>query len=422
MKKIVFLLLICFTITPKIVQASSIEVYTFTDYEIRLESFWENGAFGYNIDKIGKDPFSRQLLYEDSQFYIHGIKEIDHNHVLYGYIHQPGGDTYYEGFVVVLNQNGEEILKRTYDFGFEEDINGIEVMDGALGIVISMVQENEQEQYDFVQSKVLLVDFTYETMKEFDIFHEIKNISSTDNLLLLDFDNDGTNDLGIQNTSQILYADEPLSIQSDNVFNNTTYIPFLNTAFLNNQLVENGVLITSPGNYSLKYNNVLYTFTVVPEVMGVEDNGVYTKTVTPLFYAKNAYLNGELFVSGENISEVGHYDLVIKGVGNYEKTLSFTILSDIKGIVNNGIYNTPVDLSFSGNGYLNNVFINSPYTISKPGDYLLTIKGKNNYTEQYSFTINDMDNSFSFVNFLKQYDLYILAITLISGFVVLKKK
>ena len=94
----------------------------------------------------------------------------------------------------------------------------------------------------------------------------------------------------------------------------------------------------------------------------------------------------------------------------------------MQGIVNNGKYTDEVQITFNGDGYLNNGYVTSPLIISEKGEYLLQVKGEGGYSEQYAFTIEQDLESLTFASFLRDYDLIIFGITLISGFIVLKKK
>jgi hypothetical protein len=60
--------------------------------------------------------------------------------------------------------------------------------------------------------------------------------------------------------------------------------------------------------------------------------------------------------------------------------------------------------------------------VDEPGDYILTIEGENAYKESYFFTIEPPDEGHSLLDFLRQYDIAILGVTVIAGLLVLKKK
>ncbi len=206
------------------------------------------------------------------------------------------------------------------------------------------------------------------------------------------------------------------------MFTGSIYIPFLNEALLNNTPVANGVFIDQPGYYELLWNEQQFSFTVDPIIEGVEDGAVYSSPIRPKVSSGSLMLDTKRFISGQLIDRPGNYRLLINGVEGYIKTLQFTITSNMQGIVNNGKYTDEVQITFNGDGYLNNGYVTSPLIISEKGEYLLQVKGEGGYSEQYAFTIEQDLESLTFASFLRDYDLIIFGITLISGFIVLKKK
>ena len=80
-------------------------------------------------------------------------------------------------------------------------------------------------------------------------------------------------------------------------------------------------------------NESTVTFTIdktPPEVTGVENNGKYTNSVTPIVKDNNnkvmATLNGEPFVSGTTISAKGEYELIVKDEAGNEVIFKFSIV------------------------------------------------------------------------------------------------
>jgi hypothetical protein len=186
--------------------------------------------------------------------------------------------------------------------------------------------------------------------------------------------------------------------------------------------VEHGVRIDFPGHYILQYDGFDYQFTVEPTISGVDDLASYNEPVTPFITSGKLFLNDDLFVSGSTISDPGYYELTIQGINGYQKVISFTITSHLSGVVHNQTYQEPVEMTFNGTGYLNNGFITSPFRVEDPGEYVLTIEGKNTYKETYYFAIMEPPKAYTMMDFLRQYDLVILGVTIVGGLLVLKKK
>lgn len=422
MKRVVFLLLVLGCWKGTTIGAASTHVFTFVDYEIRVQETYDAGTYSYILEKIGKDPFSRTLGYPSSRIHINSIIEVNGNHVIYGYIHRDGQASYYDGFLTVLSPAGEELNMILFDEDREEDVRAVYQMEGMLFVALRISEMNDLERYDFLRFDVIALDHQYEIIGTKEIYQEVESMLATDRMLLLNFDHDESYDIGVTTTLETISTSTPLPIATDTVYVDHVYIPFLNEALINQSVAENGAYLDYPGQYNLRYDGFTYTFTIVPEVTGVEDGGVYNDAVTPIISAGQVYLNQDLFVSGSVISEPGDYELNIKGVNGFTQTFQFTITSNLEGVIHNGQYTNPVEVSFLGNGYLNNGFITSPYFVEDPGEYILTIHGKNEYRETYYFTIEEPPANYTLLDFLKQYDLILLGITLVSGFLILKKK
>jgi hypothetical protein len=404
------------------VDAATTHTYQFDEYEIRATTTVVDGNRGYELTKIGKDPFSLLFTYPESTLHINHITEIDGNHVIYGYIHYSDADTYYEGFMTILSPSGEELDHIIYDYDTDEDVRYIHVMDSVILVAVSSLEKNDRDQYDFLKYTIHAYDYNYTSLETFDVYEEIEAFYPADTMLLFNFNYDSMYDLGITTNLELIYPNTPLAIEPDQQFIDQVTIPFLNRAFLNDREVFHGVHITTPGYYELKYDGYTYLFEVVPSISGVQDGGVYDEPITPIISSGRVYLDHDLFVSGTTISEPGEYQLVIQGQGGYQEQVSFTITTNIEGITHNNTYEQPVELSFNGTGYLNNGYITSPYIVEEPGEYMLRIEGENEYRETYFFTIDNPSPQYTLIDFLKQYDLAILGVTLLSGFLILKKK
>ncbi len=170
------------------------------------------------------------------------------------------------------------------------------------------------------------------------------------------------------------------------------------------------------------YNGYTYRFVVEPIVTGVTDNEVYLETVTPVIKTGKAYLNNDLYVSGTPITEPGNYTLKVDGLNNYEKIYNFSINSSVTGILNNQVYDNDVQIEFEGEGYLNNTFIESPYTVTDDGEYLLKIRGEGNYLETYYFSVEKAEEETTVIDYVQKYDVVFLGVVVIVGGIILKKK
>ncbi len=422
MKKVVFLLLLTISLSFQLTNAASIQVFTFPSYEIQLTRIRVDGNLGYDLEKIGELPFSKRLIYQNSDITITDIVDISNQILLYGYIHKTeNNNSYYDGLLIVLDYFGNEVNKIVYDYQNEEDVKQVLYVDPIIFIHLRSSQMNEREEYDFLKDEIIAIDKEFQLLEKYSFFTEIKYITTNNQMLLIDVDNDSIFDRGITTNLEEISNDK-IFLENNDFFQGEIFIPFLNSAKLNDKPVENGVYINQPGNYLLEINKQQYNFIVDPLIEGVENNQTYNKSISPQISSGSLMLGTKRFVSGDKIEKPGNYQLIINGVGGYIKIINFTITSNLKGVVNNGQYVGDVEITFNGEGYLNNGFVTSPLTIKKPGDYILQIKGEGGYVEQYTFSVTEEESTLTFASFLQDYDIIIFAITVISGYLVLKKK
>ena len=254
MKKVVFLLVLFIGLNSQQTHASTTEIYQFDDYQIQLTYTSDNQSNrGYELAKIGSNPFSTMLFYEHSDIRIADVLEIDGNHVFYGYIHQDDQPTYYDGFMVVLSPSGEEIDRKIIDYELLEEIIHVFPMDNVIMVVLSTSTTDERRSYIFDHYTVISYSYNYEMIDDFDIFEDIKSFEASPYLLILNRDYDQFHDVALTRDFQLLDAYDVLPIETNQEFTEFVYIPFLNQAILNNEIIENGIFLDYPGKYRLQY-------------------------------------------------------------------------------------------------------------------------------------------------------------------------
>jgi|LGOV01.1.fsa_nt_gb hypothetical protein len=425
MKKAVFLFLFLgFFISPKGVNASMNDrIFEFPEYEFRLTYFArEDRSRGYHLEKLGSNPFAFDLIYEDTWIIINGIEEINGNHVFYGNIHVFGEETFYDTFILVLSSSGAEIYKQVIDYGDLESVYNVVEIDNLILVHSKGFYESEMEEIEFEVNYFTTYDYDFNMIDEIETYENYKFVDNTDRLYLFSLDYDEEIEGALTSDLNIIRQFDSLVIASNEVFTNSITIDFLNSAVLNDEVIYNGIIINYPGNYSLLYNDFLYEFQVVPEVTGIEDDAIYNNPVTPLISSGNIYLNNDLYISGTEISAPGNYTLQIMGTNGYLEEYDFTITSNMSGILHNQTYSEPVEIVFSGNAYLNNSYIESPYVISEDGEYILKMQGENNYLETFYFNIEKPEEETSLISFVQKFDVVFLGVVVIGGGLILKKK
>ena len=426
MKKTVFLLcLIIFTL-PNITVNSygNNETYSFDNYDIIISDYTLNGNRGISIEKTGINPFYTVVDNEGEYYIINGVIKTDIHYIVYGGIHLNGNETYYDSMFIVFDQLGNLVEKTTIyidEFDDLEEIVGAYLIDNIL-IFHNIKTTDDGMEYHFVTNYFTSYDLSLNLIDTIEISNDIKKITSNDKYILLNYEYDNDYNCAIRDDLSILLPTDIIDIENNQVFIDEVSIEFLNRALLNDKIVSNGVTIDYPGNYKLVHNNFEYNFVVKPKVSGVVDNIITNEGVSPVISAGNIMLNNDIFVSDTEINYPGNYTLSIKGINNYFDNYNFTITSDMEGITNNHIYYEDVTVTFNGEGYLNNQFIESPIEVSEAGEYILKIKGENNYLETYYFQIEKTVETMTLVSFIQKFDVFILVGVLITGGIILKKK
>ncbi|MBU1020344.1 MAG: hypothetical protein KJ847_03950, partial [Firmicutes bacterium] len=302
-----------------------------------------------------------------------------------------------------------------------ETINDIYYIDD---VYIVQTEQTIDQDFSYAFSAIYFttLDLDFNVIDDLKITSMVSEILCTDKYLFIKYLQSNEYDLAVRTDLSFFSKDEVLGVENNMLYSNEFYLEFINEAMLNDEVVENGVLIDYPGNYRFIHNNRTYVFTLMANIFGVENNQIYTQSVTPIIDKGNILLNNDLFVSGTALSKPGNYELVTMGVGDYSESINFTITHQLNGIINNQTYTENVVLTFTGDGYLNNQYIQSPYEVSAKGDYLLKIKGENNYLETYYFQIEEDSDQVTIVDFIQKFDIFILVVVVISGIIVLKKK
>lgn len=178
---------------------------------------------------------------------------------------------------------------------------------------------------------------------------------------------------------------EYLSIVCDNVQKLT----------LNTVEIESGHLVTNVGSYTLIVEGTngyvnSYSFTINSKTSGIENGGIYTGSVAPVFNSDNVTLDGKQYVSGTAITEVGNHTIVVNGADGYQEIVTFTIKESVSGLVDGETYNTILNINITGKCKtikLNNKTVNNNFTANEVGHNYLVITGVNGYENTYSFDI-----------------------------------
>lgn len=390
------------------------------DYEIIISPFQESNLKGFTIEKTGENPFYKSVSNIGEYDEIFGVKEMNSHIFVYGYNFRLNSSTQYDSLVYIFDMNGTLISKIVLDFGEMEIIEDIYFIDD---IYLMHTEQRIDCDFDYLFSANYFSSFdvNFNHLKDLETTLDIVGLETTDRYLLLRSTHYGQFELAIRSDLTSFTPEDNLNIVDREIYTKPFFLEFINGGQLNDDYVEHGVMIDYPGNYIFDYGNQVYHFTLMPTVLGLEQNKIYTERVTPIVDKGNILLNNDVFISGTEITKPGNYELLVKGVGDYEYWIEFTIAHHLSGIINHQTYYENVILTFTGDGYINNQYIESPFEVVEPGDYILKIKGENNYLETYYFQISEEDNDVSIVDFIQKIDIFVLVVVVISGIIVLKK-
>jgi|GEM_PF-1145148 len=425
MKKTVFLLLI-FSVFLSFRSTHAVgynpEVHQMDGYQFILQRYLVGEYNRYEITKTGDNPFNLNVQYDDVELKISGITEFEDFFILYGYAHIEYEPTFYDGLILMIDRDGQLIRTEYIDYDLLEEIIGVFDIDNQIYVAAKQSHGDEWDRYVFDKVIYSVYDYQFNLIDEVYSDVDPDHLYASSEMIIISTNRDEYAEHGLTKNLEFMEDVDELLIEPNSTHYDSVYIGFLNQAILNGEIIENGIVIDYPGLYSITYNGNVYHFSVLSTVSGVEDGEVYNEPVIPIVSAGNVYLNDDLFSSGEEVSEPGNYTLKVVGMNGLEQTYDFVITSGVEGILDNQVYTKPVDITFNGNGYLNNVYIDSPFSVDEPGEYILKIQGNNNYLETYYFNIEEEKEETSLISFIQKYDVVFLAIVSISGLIILKKK
>lgn len=420
MKKIVFILLLLTCIKTYQVSASSLE-FELDNFDIYIQEERTDGERTYQIEKRGLSPFRVDFHKENSIYYFKGVKNYNDLLYLFGSTHSDGAPTYYDGFILVYNEQGELLEEYITDFNSLEEVENIYQMNQLL-IVHTVKHKDVNGELVFDENVFSMYDSNFTLLDTLILNKEIMYSKETPNYVLFSTSYDLHYDFGINADLEVVYNDNILEGLDGSVFQEEVYLNFINNGILNNEKVSNGHMINYPGYYSFIYNQDQYDFEVTANIDGVVHNEIYQDEVTIHFSGGNATLNNELIVDGHIVSSPGEYRLLVTGVNGYNEIIDFTISSNTDGLINGKTYHEATSVTFNGNGYLNDIPVESPFIVDEEGDYVFKVLGENDYLETYTFSLHNDNPEITMLSFIQRFDIVILIVTILAGAIILRKK
>ena len=171
------------------------------------------------------------------------------------------------------------------------------------------------------------------------------------------------------------------------IVNNATSIT------LNGDVFTSGDTISTLGNYTLVVYGLngferIIDFVITHPQLPVTNDSVFTTAKTiNLTTATSMTLNGSVFESGTTITRIGYYELIIYGEGGYQSIISFTKTLSTINVANT-VYTTSVTPNIQNADLtLNGEIYINQTTISYAGNYQLVISGEGGWIRVIEFTI-----------------------------------
>jgi hypothetical protein len=130
------------------------------------------------------------------------------------------------------------------------------------------------------------------------------------------------------------------------------------------------------------------TFTVTPKVLGIEEGGSYSSSVTWDIPADcTATLDGASVNVHSSTRKIGHHTMVIEGANGYRTSIDFTVTESLN-ITDGNVYDRAMTIDIPDcSAVLNDLEISGLYELTTPGSYTLTVFGTNGYSNEYSFSV-----------------------------------
>ncbi len=179
----------------------------------------------------------------------------------------------------------------------------------------------------------------------------------------------------------------------------TIDIPNVLKVEINGEEVLLPIMVSDIGNYRIKvfgtngYTSV-YSFAIKPVIKDIIQEGLYDTPVVPDISSGTLILNGNPYVSGTPISDIGNHILDIIGVGGYKERYYFTIKERIN-IEHNDSFLGSVEIKANVGYNLDGVDYTGDQTVVKIGRHTIEITGLNGYENVIEFNIEPIINGVS---------------------------
>ncbi len=380
----------------------------------------EKGKLTINYE--GNTSFTTEVSTDDLLYYVNQTTTYKENIIVYGFtINRPLRE--HKAFILFLNLEGQVLRHDIFDDADLLEFVNHYILDDNLILRMRESEGSDDERNsttEEIRNHFIRYDDTLTTFQKESIDSVLKVIDESEDKLLMKPTYDVPYSFGIDAELNLYEPNIIYGAKDKDTFTGSVSLFTLNEATLDGEVVSHHFDITYPGYHHIKTSTNDITITLHPENTTIEENQTYDAPLTLEGIKGRLILNGRVIAQGETIIDPGNYSLSIEGTNGYEKRLNFVVLSSVSGVYNNHIYDTKRTLSFNGVGYLNNTYIETGYTVNKPGLYTLDILGENDYRETLQFEIRSIENETS-KNTLLYFEIGLLATIVITTTVLVVK-
>ncbi len=341
-----------------------------------------DGVSVLNVEGTGMYQFTHQFGDETRKYSLNSVETSGDDFLIEGYTIHHETRTY-DPFFVVIHKDGTLILNELFESPLQQDLMGTyPLVDGYL-LHLRTSEENGQGDFTFTHDELHVLGNTHTK----EIFSKkITDIQSIDQGYHAFLDFEDVPSIYVRNNQTLYTGNRYDGITTNQTYTDQVTLHFAGEALLNDETVIGPVTVVQPGKYTWKFADHFVNFILDPQVTGILPGAIKAGDVRIEYTYGQGTLNGELYAPGEIIEGPGEY---IFGIyeDNYAYEIPFKITARIDGVEHLKTYDEPVVITYQGEGYLDNEFIESGSEVSENGTHTLKVFGEGGYLELVTFKI-----------------------------------
>lgn len=358
--------------------------------DVETEKVTENGYSVLVMEVSGKTSFRIERGSATKDYTATHAGTFGDKYLFYGHVIVHEGETRnHDGFVLVADSQGEVVFEEEVDLGHDEEVAHVEELGDNL---VLHIQQWRDEAYEHAADHFLLYEGE-ELVDSLAVPVRVTRVEKHREILYLGEEDENGFTLALNHQGELLTPEEALELEHGGEYETGTTFHFLQEALYEDKEIIGPLDFDYPGHFEIVYGEKTYAFTIHPQIEGVEVHETLAGPVSVTIDAGKPFLNNSAYASGETIGEPGYHLLEVTGLNGYEKKVPFTLTSGLSGVESHTVHEEPLELSFIGEGQLNDEPIESGKLLDESGSYVLEIFGKNGYVESHHFELDIEDET-----------------------------